>query len=96
MVGSTPKTTVPIIIHILQEKYFIHAQRLALELVFLMKYVPRQNSIIQCKFKTFAFNETRFFIILKIHEIFYKIREFLFLLYNVFKEKMLANEIGDS
>ena len=49
LVGSTSKTTVPIIIHI-QGPYkgkniCIHAQRLLRELVFLMKFALSQNPI---------------------------------------------------
>jgi len=44
-------------------------------------------------FENLLFNKIRFLIILKINEIFKKIRKFLF--YSVFKEKMLTNEIED-
>ena len=44
-------------------------------------------------FQKFASNKIRFLIILKIHKICYKICAFFVLFYNVFKEKMLTNEI---
>ena len=60
--------------------------------IFVGPYVTPRKVYVWLNFQKFAHNKIRFLIILKIHEIFDKISDFLFLFYKVFKEKMLTKK----